>query len=173
MSEFFSNYGFLRLDNFLEKQNYESVLRVARKLRWQKLKQPDLFSYSLGKVNKDFVQEFEFEELANFIARFVKFKEMNLKLKLYSHRDYTLVQKKNLKAEFFIYFPILAKPRRAWEDRFGGYKCYVDSEGKSLIFPVKKNSFALLNGRHFSGFTKYVNHLATKSSLFVVEGEVL
>lgn len=167
----FKNKGVVKLDYFLESKEYNKLKKSVKKIRFFQKKAPDTFSYSTSKSNPDISKLLNIKEIKNFIKQIAgdNYNLSNLSIKKFKHRDYSIMHDsgKIEKGLEFIFFLC-----ENWNPMWGGNKVYVKNE-KTFLFTPKGNSFILINNKKFSKtFTQYINHLANKNSIILINGEL-
>ncbi len=163
MKKFFSDNGFLVLNDFFEKSAYSQMKKELSLTEGVTKKVPDKYSYEELSAGID-------ETTKNFVAEIVgKSKKFKVDAKRFRHRDYTLIhdEMNQQGCEFFIFIC------DTWKNDWGGMRVYADSSGKqdSLIFPPNGNCFCIVDKKKgWNSFFKYVNNRAGKRSFVVLEG---
>ncbi len=166
----FDENGFVKLESFFDDDLNEKINGVKGKIA----KIPDRYSYTM-------IDDITFENIFNgdkfkeFLGDVIgkKVGKINLKVKKFSWKDYTLVHDDEAGKEETRFFFIIAYK---WENEFGGQIVYITENGlgNPLVFPIVGNSFCIIRKRKdMHSFVKYVNNLAGKNSFVVVEGKVV
>ncbi len=165
----FLEKGMIRLDGFVEENLYERLKREIEKEKFIHEKIATKFSYSACKLPALAREILDSPELRFIVQNIYRKKlgKLNLEVRKFGHRDYTLIHDSILKKDTleFIFFVC-----EQWNPKWGGNKVYVKKE-KSYVFPPRGNSFVLVeNKKELKGFVQYVNHLSKKNKFTAVEG---
>lgn len=173
IKEAFSENEFVRLEGFLDEDEYNDLNEKINRGNGKLAKIPDRYSYSLidNREAESVVNSSKFKE---FLFRIIgkKFGKTKLSVKRFGWKDYTLVHDDEAGKEETRFFFIIADK---WDSAFGGQIVYLTENGlgNPLVFPIAGNSFCIIRKRKdMHSFVKYVNNLAGKRSFVVVEGKI-
>lgn len=166
----FSENGFVRLESFINENEYGEISNKIECANSELKKVPDRYSYSLidnieveGAFNSNMFKEF----LSKLIGK--KIGKISLKVKRFGWKDYTLVHDDEAGKEENRFFFVIAD---RWNVEWGGQVVYLTKNGlgSPLVFPIAGNSFCIIRKKKdMHSFVKYVNNLAGKNSFVVVE----
>ncbi len=163
----------VRLDDFLEKSNYNELLKDVLKLKFIKSNFPNKFSYSSSKIQKNILKMFLDNSFLAFVEKISrnKINNIDLNLRKFSHRDYVLLHDSLKKEKGVIFLLFLFKGE--WKPEFGGKRVFELTKEEIVVEP-KKNSLFIVNlERKTRSFVKYINNFAGKNSFFVIEGKLI
>ncbi|MEK6910914.1 MAG: hypothetical protein AABW82_04005 [Nanoarchaeota archaeon] len=169
----FSENGFVRLESFIDVNEYGNLNSRINDEEGEIAKIPDRYSYSLID-NLEVEGLFASDKFNEFLGKVIgkKVGKMTLSVKRFGWKDYTLVHDDEAGKEEIRFFFILTDK---WNVEWGGNIVYLtdDGEGQPIVFPITGNSFCIVKKRKdMHSFVKYVNNLAGKNSFVVVEGKI-
>jgi len=157
------------LRGFLNEDIYQQRYSKLKRQKIKQIKIPDRFSFKKYALLQEVKEVFDNKEFKEFLSAIIgkEVKKINLEIREYGWKDYTLLhdsEEKGRRVEFFFIFA----PK--WDDFYGGSKIY-EKNGKAFVFSPIGNSFCLINKKKdVLGFLQYINNYAGSQSIILVEG---
>jgi len=150
----------IQLHTFFTEQEYKKIKSLLASSNFKHAKKPLLYSYFQAPIKKE-LSPFLFE-IDTIISSIIN-KKINLKnqtLLTFQHKDYTLLNDKNIKpAGYDIIFDLTDN----WQDSYGGNLIYTNGQGTSFTIPAKANTLTIIKRtNHFQKYIEYINHYAKK-----------
>lgn len=161
------------LNDFLEEKLYSKILNEFSKSKDKKIYSPHLHSYSELEAPKELIELVKSQFFTSFIQKVTgkKMGPVKFSCQKFKHQDYTLISEKNKSKERTEFFFIFTSSE--WQAQQGGYTAYSQGDGQPVIFPVIKNSLAVIQTENETyDFVKYIKHFAGKSTIIKVKGEI-
>ena len=163
----FKKNKIIKLENFLESGVYKIVDLEARKINLNHVKIPDKFSFSFGKPPEKIKEIFLSGEMKKTIKKLTNKKINKIRIKKFSHKDYTLIHdssknSKKIKIFFFIC--------DTWNPDHGGNFVFTKSDRKTFYITPHPNSLCIINKqKEWKDFVQYINHLSQNRQIIVIE----
>ena len=163
----------IRLNDFFVGNVYKKILNELKSAEGMRVKVADRYSFTLLELQM-FDDVFSSQTFMTFLGAIIgkQIAKINYQIRSFEKGDYTLLHDSEAilgRVEFFFVFA------EKWKGNAGGMKVYIQKkgEGKPVIFPVEGNSFSIIDKKDdMHSFVKYVNNLAGKGRMFIVEGWV-
>lgn len=167
-----NNPNHVVLQSFLLEKKYKYFLKIEEDTKKERVKIPNRYSYALLKQDEVtlFFCSDEIKQIIKNVTR-KNIKRIDVSIKEFSHRDYTVLHDEEVEGECLQFFFILSQ-KKIHEDAGGNIVCTLrGGEEGTLSFPPIANMFILLHTRTSDYvFHEYVNHLVRDSSIIVVHG---
>ncbi len=153
----------IRLDNFLEINFCNRLIKYLDESVWKKTKLPDRYSFSETDIK-------DFDYLRNFLGEVVgkKTKNFQVKFRKYEWKDYHLIHdSEEFEGTEFCIFLI----REVWDPEMGG--SFVYKSEKDYIFnPVQNSFFMFEKKKNILRFVKYLNNSCRDKKIYTIQGYV-
>ena len=157
------------LPDFLAEQEYGRLLSLLHRAEGVRGRVADRFSCTsldVPQIRELFTSQ-EFIALIRAVIR-KKVQSCTIGIKRYGHRDYHLIHdSETIGARLEFQFLLMER----WHTSWGGHTVYTAMQREPLLMPLRGNGFLLIQKpRAMHSFVQYINHLAEKEMMTVVEG---
>lgn len=163
----FEKSNILKLEAFFNQSFYEDLKAEIENLKFRHKKAADKYSFSESTEIEKIKPFLENPEMSFFLKNLTSKKISDIKVKKFSHKDYTLLHDSEISAEQTKALIFICEK---WPPDLGGNFVFTKSDGKTFYITPMENTLSLVKKKKdWKEFVQYINHQSSQRQIFVIE----
>ncbi len=163
----FEKSNIIKLESFFTPTFYEELKAEVEVLKFKHKKVADKYSFSESPDSGKIASFLQDKEMEFFFDILTGKKISEIKVKKFSHKDYTLLHDSAISSE---QTKALIFVCEKWPPDLGGNFVFTKSDGKTFYITPMENTISLVKKKKdWKEFVQYINHQSAQRKIFVIE----